>query len=137
MRRRWLIISAAILTIAFAFIAVLWFPPPKRITVQMTYANVTNKIAQWRPVRISSRGSPTDVRVEEEQADTVFIRTIFERGDPKFGPFTVVRVSKLDASTTAVEVSSTQYAFFSILGRRHVFFMERQRLKEMQELFHQ
>jgi hypothetical protein len=102
----------------------------------MSYSTVTNKIAQWRPAR-SSRGLPSDVRAEEKLPDALFVRSIFERGDPKFGPFTVVRISKLDASNTAVELGTTQYALFGLFGRRHIFFIERQRWKEIQEVIHQ
>ena len=137
MRKRWFIISAALLAIILGFVVALWFPPTKRIIVPLSYPTVTNKITQWRPVRVSSRGSPSDVRTEENSPGLLYTRTIFERGDPKFGPFTVVRASKLDSSNTAVELSTTKYALFSLLGRRHLFFTERHRWKEIQDLIHQ
>ena len=137
MRKRYFIISMVLLAIISGVIVTLWFPPPKRFTVPMSYSTVTNKIAQWRPVRVSWRGFPSDVRAEERSPGTLYIRSIFERGDPMFGPFTVVRVAKLDASQTLVEVSTTQYALFSLLGRRHVVFTEQRRWKEIQKLVRQ
>ena len=136
-KRRFIIFGILVLVVFLSVIATLWFPPAKRITVPMSYSTVTNKIAQWRPVRVSWRGFPSDVRAEEKSPDALYIRSIFERGDPKFGPYTVVSVSKLDETQTTVELSTMQYALFGIFGRRHVFFIERRRWKEMQRIIHQ
>ena len=137
MRRRRYAIPAVLFTIVLGVVVTLWFPPAKRITVPMSYSTVTNKIAQWRPDRIRRNGFPGDVLTEEKLRGALYIRSIFERGDPKFGPFTVVHVLKFDESNTAVELSTTQYALFGLLGRRHAFFIERRRWKEMQEVVRQ
>ncbi len=137
MRRRCFIVSALLLTIIVAFVVMLWFPPIKKITVPMSYSTITNMVAQWRPARIGERGLPIDVCAEEKSPDALYIRSIFERGDPKFGPFTVVRVSKINASNVTVELDTMQYALCGLFGRRHLFFIERQRWKEIQELVQQ
>ena len=137
MRKRCVIISLIALGILSSLIIILWFPPVKKITVSERYSIVTNRIAQWRPARASWRGLPSDVRSEEKLPGSLYFRSIFERGDPKFGPFTVVQVSKFDETHTTVELYTMQYSLFGILGRRHRFFTEQQRWKEIQELVHQ
>jgi len=131
------IISVVLLTIVLGFVAALWYPPAKRIVVPMGYSTVTNKIAQWQPARVRRYGMPSDVRAAEKVPGSLYYRSIFERGDPKFGPFTVVWVSKLNETNTTVELSTTQYALYSLLGKRHVFFIERRRWEEIQEVLRQ
>jgi hypothetical protein len=137
MRRRWIIVSVALLAVLLVFIRALWFPTEKEITVPLSYSIITNKIMKWKPGRIPSRGLPSDVKAEEKVAGEIFVRSIFERGDPKFGPFTVVSVFRLDASQTVIKLSTTQAALFGLLGKRHLFFIERRRWKEIQELVQQ
>ncbi|MDR3460281.1 MAG: hypothetical protein P4N60_22865 [Verrucomicrobiae bacterium] len=136
-RRRCFIISAVLLTIVLGFVAALWYPPAKRIIVPMGYSTVTNKIAQWQPARVRRNGLPSDVCAVEKVPGSLYYRSIFERGDPKFGPFTVVRVSKLDETNTTVELNTTQYALCGLLGKRHIFFIERRRWEEIREVLRQ
>jgi hypothetical protein len=119
--------------IVVAAIWVLWFPPAKSIVVPMGYPAATNKLASWLPAK-TTRGYSSDVRAEEKVPGALFLRVIFERGDPKAGPFTKVRVGRLDSSNSTVELSTTTMNYV-LPGSVHPFLLERQRWNEMRELF--
>ena len=98
----------------------------------MAYEVVTNRVALMRPA-VGPNGGPRSIWRTEKEAGKLFIENIREPGgDVKFGPYTYVTVSKRDASNTCVELSSTKYGL--IRGSHHLFFLERARWKELQQL---
>ena len=108
---------------------------PKKCTVPLAYEVVTNKVAKMKPA-IRSDGGPRSVRSQEKGTGSNFIFSLREPGgDVKFGPYTHVThvtVSKLDSTNTCVELETTKYGL--IRGRHHLFFTERRRWKELQEI---
>ena len=135
MCKRLLIFSVvSLLTVILIAIVTLWFPPAKRVVVSMSYASVTNKVTQWKPDSARQNAWPSEVRIAETVPGVIYYRSLFERGDPKFGPFTVVWVKKIDETHTSVEVSTTQHALLGLLGKRHLLFIERHRWKEIKQV---
>src|SRR6185436_19480782 len=79
----------------------------RRLTVPLGYSTVTNKVAQWRPSKISKHPPRLETVREEMPGEIYKIWYLEDGGDPKFGPYTFVQVRRED-KTTKVELSTTK-----------------------------
>jgi hypothetical protein len=109
----------------------------KVATFGKPFADVTNKVAQMQHA-VGPHGKARIKWSREEVPGARFRQGMIESGgDPKFSAVTVVTVTRVDDSRTIVELATTKYVLFSLLGERHLFFTERRRWKELNQLLQQ